>query len=310
MNLTQTQEQISRRRSRCPRAPAFGTVDALTATFYPPLELEDEPLCAIVATGANTSTVPTFAPSELAPYPITTRGGQRLGLGDIGPAGYVALLLFNATTLTWELLNPCGGGAFLPFRDLFNGVAALNQHRSDSGLTYSAVSSSAILGDGMLRMNSAAAFVFVDIGPPFPTPDAYVEVIATSDGWATYDNGALGIIMRDNGADSYYSLFVFAPSVARGADYTYTFSKWVSGVETVLYSQVATGLSLGEGDPFTTRLTLEGTTVTLTIETVEMFSITDADVPDNGAARFYLMGGDPDPGQEHFSLLSVTADGL
>lgn len=106
MQRNQTQEELSLYASLVRRAPAGGTVDAITAVFYPVLKLEDMVGVAIVSAGANTSTTPTFAPDGLTAHTITTRGGAALAAGDIGPAGFVALLQYNLANTRWELLNP------------------------------------------------------------------------------------------------------------------------------------------------------------------------------------------------------------
>lgn len=87
-------------------ATGAGTVDAITATFSPPLTLADKMLCAVVATGANTSTTPTFAPDGLTAHTITKYGGSALLAGDIPAALAVILLEYNLANTRWELLNP------------------------------------------------------------------------------------------------------------------------------------------------------------------------------------------------------------
>lgn len=87
-------------------ATGSGTVDAITATFSPPLTLADKMLCAVVATGANTSTTPTFAPDGLTAHTITKYGGSALLAGDIPAALAVILLEYNLANTRWELLNP------------------------------------------------------------------------------------------------------------------------------------------------------------------------------------------------------------
>lgn len=90
---------------------AGGTVDALTATFSPPITaLTDNNLVVVVeATGANTSTTPTFAPDGLAAKAIVrTFGGTNipLALGDITGADAKLLLAIDTTLDKWVLLNP------------------------------------------------------------------------------------------------------------------------------------------------------------------------------------------------------------
>lgn len=89
-----------------PIIAAGGSVDAITATFNPAITLADTQLCAFIATGANTSTTPTFAPNGLTAHTIVKKGGQALAAGDI-PAQYaVCILEYNLANTRWELLNP------------------------------------------------------------------------------------------------------------------------------------------------------------------------------------------------------------
>lgn len=94
-----------------PSAAAGGTVDAITATFEPAItvaELRDGDLFVVEAAGANTSTVPTFAPDTMTARVITKFGGQELLPGDIRGAGHKCLLMYDTTGPSYELLNPFG----------------------------------------------------------------------------------------------------------------------------------------------------------------------------------------------------------
>jgi len=89
-----------------PIIAAAGTVDAITATYSPAITLADLQLAGFVATGANATTTPTFAPNGLTAHTITKKGGQALAAGDI-PAQYaVCILEYNLANTRWELLNP------------------------------------------------------------------------------------------------------------------------------------------------------------------------------------------------------------
>lgn len=86
---------------------AGGTVDAITADYTPDLVLANEPFVAFVSAGANTSATPTFAPDGLTAHTIVKEGGVALVAGDIGAAGYVAIVKYDLANTRWELLNPC-----------------------------------------------------------------------------------------------------------------------------------------------------------------------------------------------------------
>ena len=87
-------------------ATATGTVDIITATYSPAPTLVDKKILFLVASGANTSTTPTFNPNGLSAWVITKRGGSALSANDIPAAGFVAILVSNLANTRWELLNP------------------------------------------------------------------------------------------------------------------------------------------------------------------------------------------------------------
>ena len=89
-----------------PIAVAAGTVDAITADYTPDVTLADLTMVAFVASGANTSATPTFAPDGLTAHTITKQGGAALLAGDIPAAGFVAIVEYNLASTRWELLNP------------------------------------------------------------------------------------------------------------------------------------------------------------------------------------------------------------
>jgi len=96
--------------SAMPIATAAGTADAITANYSPDITLSDMILCAFVATGANTTTTPTFAPDGLTAHTITKKGGSALTAGDIPAAFAVCILEYNLANTRWELLNPAVSG--------------------------------------------------------------------------------------------------------------------------------------------------------------------------------------------------------
>lgn len=96
-----------------PIATAGGTVDIITASYTPALTLSDKRLCAFVASGANTSATPTFAPDGLTAHPIVKAGGAALVAGEIPASQAVCLLEYNLANTRWELLNPATVTAYL-----------------------------------------------------------------------------------------------------------------------------------------------------------------------------------------------------
>jgi hypothetical protein len=92
--------------SNFPRVAASGTANAIAADFTPDLVLTDQPVCLVVALGANSSTTPTLVVDGGVPRVITKIGGTALLPGDIFGAGHVCIFKYDSTNLRWELLNP------------------------------------------------------------------------------------------------------------------------------------------------------------------------------------------------------------
>jgi hypothetical protein len=92
--------------TKLPIVAAGGTVDAITADYTPDITLSSMRIVAFVASGANTSATPTFAPDGLTAHTIVRYGGQALVAGDIPAALAVCLLQYNLANTRWELLNP------------------------------------------------------------------------------------------------------------------------------------------------------------------------------------------------------------
>ena len=94
-------------------AVAGGTVDAITAAFTPAIAaLPAAPgtLSVFVrATGANTSTTPTFKADGTAVKTIVKGNNVPLLAGDIAGAGHWLELQYDATLDKWVLLNPSSG---------------------------------------------------------------------------------------------------------------------------------------------------------------------------------------------------------
>lgn len=84
-----------------------GTVSAITAAYSPAITtLVDGMVLGFRATGANTSTTPTFSPNGLTARTIVRWGGVALAAGDIPRANYECLVRYNLANTRWELLNP------------------------------------------------------------------------------------------------------------------------------------------------------------------------------------------------------------
>lgn len=87
-------------------ADAGGTVDAITATYYPPIVLSDGVVVLVRAAGAITITNPTFAPDGATAKTIVKNNNVVLTTDNIIGAGHVLILQYNASNDNWTLLNP------------------------------------------------------------------------------------------------------------------------------------------------------------------------------------------------------------
>lgn len=129
-----------------PIANASGTVDAIIATYSPGVtSLADKTILYFISTGRNTLSNPTFSPNGLTAHTLTARGGIALLQGDIGAAGFVAQIEYNAANTRWELLNPAAAGAILtgysaapgtvsPTDNVFQALEKLDGNIANGGL--------------------------------------------------------------------------------------------------------------------------------------------------------------------------------
>jgi hypothetical protein len=84
-----------------------GTADIITASYSPAVTaLVDGMELDFRATGANTTTTPTFSPNGLTAHTITQLGGIALVAGSISGALFEGLLRYNLANTRWELMNP------------------------------------------------------------------------------------------------------------------------------------------------------------------------------------------------------------
>ncbi|MBT9168766.1 MAG: hypothetical protein DDT19_02114 [Syntrophomonadaceae bacterium] len=84
-----------------------GTADAITATYSPPFTAwVDRMHGRFRATGANTTTAPTFSPDGLVAKTIVKENLVALAAGDIAGAGHEVEWIFNAAADRVVLLNP------------------------------------------------------------------------------------------------------------------------------------------------------------------------------------------------------------
>ena len=116
-------------------ADAAGTVDAITATYYPPLVLSDNVVVLVRAAGANTIAAPTFAPDSLTAKTIVKDNNIALVVGNIAGADHVLILQYNASNDNWTLLNPASiPSASIQATETSLGIAEIaTQAETDAG---------------------------------------------------------------------------------------------------------------------------------------------------------------------------------
>lgn len=137
-------------------AAAGGTVNAITATYSPALTLTDGKRCYVVASGANTSTIPTFEPDGLTAHTITKKGGVALLAGDISAALHVIILEYNLANTRWELLNPAKVNAAA---DVLGVLPAANGGSKLVARNYTPTSGTNTTGEEVLHAMQVAASV-------------------------------------------------------------------------------------------------------------------------------------------------------
>lgn len=142
--------------SSFPIATAGGSADALTATYSPPLTLADGTLCALIATAANATATPTFAPNGLTAHTIVKYAGSALVAGDIAGDDHVIILEYDATGTRWVLLNPAVTLTTLGAAKVAGGNAFTGQQTG--GVSALTSSSNSIAMDMSLNNNFSHTF--------------------------------------------------------------------------------------------------------------------------------------------------------
>lgn len=179
-----------------------GTVDAITAVFSPIFTALTDKIRVIVrATGANTSTTPTFAPDGLTAKTIVKENLVALKAADIIGASHELDLIYNSTADKWILLNPKGGGA------------VINSSEVTLGSDISTASAPFVSTTISLTLSVGASGVALII----------VSIAFSSDGTQITSFR----INRDAGTE-YVSLGAMAPS--GGARHTHTMAKIYTGL--------------------------------------------------------------------------------
>ncbi len=186
--------------SGLPIATGGGTADAITATYSPALTLTDKMICAVVLSGANTITNPTFAPNGLTAHTITKNGGSALVVGDLPGALAVVILEYNLANTRWEIVGIQGD-------TLLTEGALINSATSKA---------TPVDADYVGLMDSAASNILKKLS----WANIKATLITT---WKDVSGGFVGLTLLKinfkNTADTFTSFLVNANTAAR----TYTF---------------------------------------------------------------------------------------
>lgn len=200
----------------------------------------------------------------------------------------------------------------LPYLDAFNGTGTLDAHTADSGHTYSNGGSDLIVTGGALRLSASGLAAIATISPYQPVvADSFIEASLQSDGWATYEDNYLILVLRDNtSVIGYYYAFVYPPSTARGLYYTYTVGKNIASVTTDFVAGAAIASLVTENAPVAVRFAIVGDTLTLTIAGVDEYTTTDTDVTEGGSLGIGLASDAGASAADHIGILTAEGDAL
>jgi hypothetical protein len=145
------------------QAVAGGTVDAITAIFVPTIAaLANNIEVMVEASGANTSTTPTFEPDGLIAKTMVKGSNQALIPGDVPGANFRMHLVFDATLDKWVLLNPVNPSALAAGTAALPVVGWIN-----TGFYESAADEIGVSCNGAIRWNfSATSFTAADTNGP------------------------------------------------------------------------------------------------------------------------------------------------
>lgn len=189
---------------------AAGTADAISATFAPVIDSVTAGMRLMVrASGANTSTTPTFTPNAgtIAPWEIVKGADQPLAVGDIPAAGFWMELVADLVTEKWVLVNPFGSDVL----GLFDGS---NQDLSANG--YQKLPGGLILQWGkVLESSSSTDYRYFPI--PFPNAcfGCFIQIdVATPSGFSQDIGTVVSVVDLDKFVFSVAGTFSGSPDSA------------------------------------------------------------------------------------------------
>lgn len=109
-NFTAAEKEINEQmRAAEDTVTGGGTVDVITANYTEDVVLAEGIVVAFLASGANTSTAPTFNPDGTGAKAIVKFSGSTLVAGDIAGNKHYCHLQYDNTNSVWVLLNPAFG---------------------------------------------------------------------------------------------------------------------------------------------------------------------------------------------------------
>ena len=183
-------------------AVAAGTVDAITAVFPIPFTtLNDQTVVTVRASGANTSTTPTFAPDGLTAKTIVKNGNQALLAGDIRALGHELILKYNLTNSNWELLNATGG---YPSGSVVQKVTSVTT-------AYATGTTTMPLDDTIPQNTEGTEFLTASITPKYSDSSLHIEFSGNANSGTVVSVGTA--LFQDSTADA-LAATIFTSSAA------------------------------------------------------------------------------------------------
>lgn len=147
---------------------AIGTVDAIVCSYVPAvLTLPDQLTLSFSASGANTSTTPTFTPNAglIAPSVIVKGAGAVLAAGDLAGLGYLSFVRWDEANTRWVLVNPATSSAAIVASSCTGNSATATTAAACTG---NAATATRVLG-GLKTINGASLIGSTNIVLPTST---------------------------------------------------------------------------------------------------------------------------------------------
>ena len=215
-----------------------------------------------------------------------------------------------------RIVTPKPPAVHYPYIDSFyDPSGTLRDHVANSGHMYVSISHGRLAGtvlDGRLRLALNDDEITAAIDPPPPTADYYAEIVVAVAGFSTPNLGMFGLRVRSGGdSGDYYAVTGYPLPWASDGLY-YIIAKNVGGAYTYLNGglPVTSSATITDGVPFTVRVEMVGTTLTLITNGATEYTEMDGDISQIGTVELQI-GTGPDSGDENrIYILRAEVDSL